>query len=316
MAIHCRPFPELVGAYNWLPSEPFEFGWATPVGCNNLRCRLCGERVDSAAVPNRAIRRYACRCHHMEVVWRHQLGGEPDDLYHQFTDWLCDGHPTFPLPATLDGVRLAADTDWPAVAATAIGRPPFVPPGVDVTVPWLIRLYRLLGEADRPALHHAVTTLFAADDPQLVRGALDFFLTERDAPGGERIVTTIHDREPWLRSTPDPRVTTASMLDSAAHLLFAHLRFARPGRAVSPAVLDTAKSLLLQGIGLYDAPLAVHNHDPDWVWSHAPELARANQKWAFTLVRASAELPEQRRRSVLRQIAEAAPGAADGIGQR
>jgi len=65
----CRPYPQLVGADCWLPVEPFELGWATAVGCNNLRCPDCGEVVRSDGQPGRTVRRYWCACQEHLETW-------------------------------------------------------------------------------------------------------------------------------------------------------------------------------------------------------------------------------------------------------
>lgn len=115
MTRFCSPFPALVGALYWLPPEPYEFGWAGAVGCNNLRCEHCGEPVRSEVPANGTRRRYACGCQQEDVVSIYRIGGESEDLYPALTGWICDGHPDLLLPTTLDGVRLDTAIDWDAL---------------------------------------------------------------------------------------------------------------------------------------------------------------------------------------------------------
>src|SRR3954470_18948101 len=102
----CGPHPALVGAKFWLPVEPFEYGWGDLVGCNRLRCQRCEEPVRAQVLQDGERRRYACGCQQHVEIWRHQVDADPDDLVGP-DGWMCEGHPAFALPATLDGVVLA-----------------------------------------------------------------------------------------------------------------------------------------------------------------------------------------------------------------
>src|SRR5262245_31290786 len=169
MTRFCHRYPELVGPRHWLPPEPFEFGWTSPVGCNNLRCERCGSPV-RAEVTGEG-RHYACACQRHDETGVFQIGGESDDLYPlTLTEWVCAGHPDLRLPATLDGVRLDAATDWDAVAVTAVLTPPFTPPRVELWQAWLTRLYRLLG-AERAFVSRALAGLPTAEAADASRGA-------------------------------------------------------------------------------------------------------------------------------------------------
>jgi hypothetical protein len=305
----CRPFPQLVGADYWLPLEPFEFGWATAVGCNNLYCEHCRERVCSEGRPGGFVRRYWCGCREHFETWTYWIGGEPEDLYPAFTGWECGGHQQLALPTVLDGVPLDAETDWRAVAADAILQPPFHPPGIDLQVVWLLRLFRLLN-AEQPLLSRAVATLLDAADRRLVRGALDFFLYERTAAGAERITGMVIERQTWLSETPDPREPSCSMLDSASSLLHARLLDVdNAGDPVDRPALALAKELAVAGVGPRSAPLTFSNCDPEWLWANAGRLVRAKEAWAdmvvYVAIRASATIRTQ----VLRDIAAIAPDA-------
>jgi hypothetical protein len=308
----CGPYPELVGARNWLPTEPFEYGWAAGVGCNNLRCERCGEPVRAEVLPGERSRRYACGCRQLDVAWSTQVGVADDDLLPPFRGWACQGHPDFPLPTTLDGVPLDAGTDWGAVAAAAIRRPPFEPPGIRRHAAWLIRLYHLL-DAERAPLSRAIAGLLDADDPVLVRGALDFLLVERSAPGAERIAGVLTERRERLSATPDPRHPSQTLLDSASDLLLDRLLDAASARGrADPRELAVAKELALAGVGHDDVLLALSKHDPKWLWANAGGLVRANEEWAAALVRALTRTTAARRKRILPELAAIAPDRVRG----
>lgn len=293
MTRFCPRFPELVGPRYWLPLEPFEFGWASPVGCDNLRCGRCGSPVRAAVTGER--RHYACACQEHDETGVLLLDGEPDDLYPPIlTDWGCAGHPDLVLPATVDGVRLDAATDWDAVAADSVLAPPFTPPLVDLRAVWPTRLHRLLG-AERALLSRAVAGLLAAEDPRLVLGAYHFFVNEPAAAGAELLGPSVAARRDWLGSVPD-------LLDQAALVL--HERLHRVGGEADRPALEVAEELALAGVGPSHTPLAL---PPDWVRTHAKTLARANSRWISALVYVAKSFPAARRDEFLRDLEEVAP---------
>jgi hypothetical protein len=187
----CLPRPELVGAHGWLPPEPFEYGWTSGVGCNRLRCVRCGGEVRGDVLPDALNRRYQCACRGYDVS-EVILIQDYDDYHYMYPaigqphpylgDWQCTGHPDLVLPAVLDGLPVAAATDWAALVRTAVLAPPFRPPGLDLNPEWLLRIYRLLG--DHPARHdlaRAVAASLDSDDARLVTAARQFFLYEPKA---------------------------------------------------------------------------------------------------------------------------------------
>jgi hypothetical protein len=302
----CRPYPQLVGANCWLPVEAFEVSWATAVGCNNLRCPDCGEAVRSDGQPGRTVRRYWCACREHLETWAYWVGGEPEDLYPEDLSWYCDGHPNLTLPVVLDGVTLDAGTDWAAVAAAAMAEEPFRPPGIDIRQAWLVRLFHLLPQ-ERAALGAAIAGLLDATDPRLVRGALDFFATERKAPGAERIAAMVTARRGWLAATPDPRTPSVPLLDGAALLL--HVRLLETGRATDRPALAAAKELALSGVGPHDTAATLLDHDPKWLWANARSLVRASPDWADRLAYLATRQRATMRPRLLRDLATVAPDA-------
>jgi len=302
----CRPHPQLVGADYWLPVEPFEVSWAVAVGCNNLRCRDCGEAVRTEGPPGRTVRRYRCACREHLETWTYWVGGEPEDLYPETLRWYCAGHPALTLPAVLDGVPLDAETDWVVVVAAAVLEEPFRPPGIDLRQAWLVRLFHLL-HGERAALCAAIAALLHATDPRLVRGALDFFAAERKAPGAEGIAAMITSRRAWLAQTPDPRTPSVSLLDGAVLVL--HARLLETGRATDRPALALAKELALSGCGPDDTAGTLLDHDPTWLWANARALIRANADWADDLAYRAVRQRASRRPRLLRDLAAVAPDA-------
>ncbi|OLF17668.1 hypothetical protein [Actinophytocola xanthii] len=308
MTRKCRPQPQLVGADYWLPVEAFEVGWAVAVGCNNLRCPDCGEAVRSDGQPGRTVRRYWCACQQHLETWTHWVGGEPEDLYPEKLRWYCAGHPNLTLPVVLDGVRLDAGTDWGAVAAAAVLEEPFHPPGIDLRQAWLVRLYHLLSRERAAALSTAITELLYATDPRLVTGALDFFTTERKAPGAERIAAMVTARRDWFAETPHPSTPSVSLLDDAVLVL--HTRLLATDRAADRPALALAKELALAGVGPYDTAGTLLDHDPKWLWTNASALVQANPEWADRIAYLATQQRASTRPGLLRDLATVAPAAA------
>lgn len=304
MTRSCGPHPELVGATLWLPAEPFEYGWAPLVGCNRLRCSLCGQPVSTRVLDDGKRRHYECRCQRHDEIWRHAVDSR-GDIPVGPAGWRCEGHPDLALPATLDGVALAEDGDWGAVARQGLGRPPFRPPRVELPAVWITRLYRLLaGEAARQRLSEAVADAAGDTEPAVVAGALDFFLNEPSAPGAERLAAMIPARRAWLDATAHPERRGSSLLETAALALHERLLVVDgSGRPVDGAALALAEALALDGIGPGAAPYTFHDYDPDWLWDHAGELVRAHADWLERIVQLSGTAPAARRRQALLAIA-------------
>lgn len=308
MTRRCRPYPQLVGADYWLPVEAFELGWAVAVGCNNLRCADCGAAVRPDGPPGRTVRGYRCACQEHLETWTYWVGGEPEDLYPEKLSWRCAGHPNLRLPAVLDGVTLDAGTDWVAVAAAAMLEEPFRPPGIDVRQAWLVRLFHLLSREQQAALSEAIAELLYATDPRLVTGALEFFTTERRAPGAERITAMVTSRRDWLAATPDPdRPSSMSLLDHA--LLVLHTRLLDTGRATDQPALALAKELALSGVGPDDTAYTLLDHDRKWLWANARSLIHANPDWADDLAFLATQQRASMRPRLLRDLAAVAPEA-------
>ena len=306
MTRRCEPYAELVGAQYWLPTEPFEYGWAPLVGCNRLRCGRCGQPVQMHVLDDGVRRHYECSCQKRDEIWRCRLDEDDSgELTGRPLGWSCDGHPDFDLPARLDGVALADDGDWMAVARMGLAQPPFRPPHVERAAPWITRLYRLLAsEIARQRLGEAVAVLVGDPDVTLVAGALDFFINEPAAAGAERLATQIPARRVWLNATRHPERPGSSLLETAALALHQRLVIVDDDRRlVDRRALALAEDLALGGIGPGSVPYTFHKHDPDWLWDHADALVRANDDWLGRITQLSANASPARRLRALRAIA-------------
>jgi hypothetical protein len=207
----------------------------------------------------------------------------------------------------LDGVPLHAGTDWDAVAAAAVLEEPFHPPGIDLRQAWLVRLFHLLPR-ERAALSAAIAGLLYANDPRLVTGALDFFTTERKAPGAERVTDMVAARRDWLAETSDPRTPSVPLLDDAVLVL--HTRLLDTGRATDRPALALAKELALSGVGPDDTAGTLLDHDPKWLWANARSLIHANPDWADDLAYLATQQRASMRPRLLRDLTAVAPDAA------
>jgi len=301
----CDPYPELVGASLWLPAEAFDYGWAPLIGCNHLRCSRCGQPVSARVLGDGVRRHYACRCQRKDESGRFRLGEDDDEITSGPTGWYCDGHPDLALPADLDGVALAEDGDWAAVARLGLARPPFLPPQVERYALWITRLYRVLGDGTaRRRLGEAVADLTDDPDIVLVAGALDFFINEPAAAGAGRLAALVQARRAWLEATTHPQRPDSTLLETLALVLHQRLLVVGDdGRPVDRAALAATQALALDGIGPGGVPYSLLHADPDWLWDHAADLVRANRYWLGRIVQLSAGAPSATRLQALRAIA-------------
>jgi hypothetical protein len=305
----------LVSGEDWLPAERFDFDWGASkptIGCNQLACDDCDERVRSglgfdvadrrAFDPIRAFeapdwtalpflerdpdgkgRLYVCRCrfwveHALTPLGAPQLEGLPG-LPH---DWVCAGHPYLPLPARLDGAAIDRGSDFAALARETLRAPrerlpTGLPAGRDPWPAfWMARLYRLL-EPHRlhEAVSRAVAACLDAPEPEARSGALDFFFHVRDAPGAERVALLARDRRDLYAGRRDP-FRPAGDLDRA---LFRTLQnrlnvLDEDGRPADRTALEVARAQMLRG-GIGDLVYQMGMRDAAWLCEHAAAIVAA-----------------------------------------
>jgi hypothetical protein len=313
----CGPNAELVGGSLWLPVEAFEYGWASPVGCNRLRCGACGEAVTASVVAGTggaaAVRRYRCACTQRDESWRSSVAGDLDGLGPPPTRWACAGHPELALPCLLDGVAVALDGDWREVARRGLVAPPFSPPGVTLGAVWVTRLYRLLGSAAaKTKLGEAVAALVEdpGEEAATRAAALELFFNDPAAPGAERLAALALAQRAQLAQLAHPTRGKTSLLDAVVQGLHERLLVVDDaGRPVDGAALAAAQQLALDGLGPSSTPYTFGDYAPAWLWQHAAALVRARPRWLGYLAQLVPDAPPALRGPALRQIA--ALGAAE-----
>jgi hypothetical protein len=312
----CGPNAELVGGKLWLPVEAFEHGWASPVGCNRLRCTKCGEAVTSSVIGDGgsggagAVRRYRCGCAQRDESWRSSVAGDPDGVGPPATSWECAGHPVLELPCVLDGERLEEDADeaaWRELARRGLVTPPLVPPGLQLGAVWVTRLYRLLGSAEaRRKLGEAVAQLVedAGEEAAVRAEALEVFFNDPAAPGADRLAALVTTQRAALSGLAHPTRRKTSLLDALAQVLHERLLLVDgAGRPRDGAALAAAQQLALGGVGPSSAPYTFADHAPAWLWQHAAALVKARPRWLGYVVQGVPAATAAQRGPALREIA-------------
>jgi hypothetical protein len=207
----------LVSAALWLPDDPHDYHWPVRgpfIGCNRLRCEKCGQTV---SVTTGAIsRRYACACTRHEAVSAWSVSDPIDPISEERLPWSCAGHAPLALPATVDGVKLDAGTDWQAlvrdVFSGAIAPP--LPPGADKLRGFIVqRLYHLLAAPAPAAIAQAIADALTDGDPRVRACALIFYDGRPSASGAERLAILMRDRPELFVGVRDPGSQTFTLLD-------------------------------------------------------------------------------------------------------
>ncbi len=216
----------LVYAAGRLPTDPCEHyleAITVRCGCNQMRCRQCGERVRSgppgrglpsgraltaaelfaaerwedltASAP--AVRLYACRC----ALWECWLDAQVIDREREspvdpHTDWACAGHPVPELPTRLGELELRPDSDWAAVVAEVLGGvcPRALqligrPDGAALWLGWLYAYLQGRPEADALSVALAARVGDSESPDPIARGrVLHFFARFPKAAGFDRLI--------------------------------------------------------------------------------------------------------------------------------
>ena len=227
----CSHGGTLVSGDRWVATDSSEHShWSTGdvVGCNNLRCRRCGEAVRNATdvrparegrpeafweilaatedwtslpwiEPAPTIRLYACSCYvWTEAIQRRTAPPDWEDGDPVFP-WRCAGHPVATLPLEMDGLTLDEATDLGSVVAPVLaGRTPAGARKMSGGMPvaWLCRLYtRLAGlpQADQVAL--AISRGLTGADGEIGE-ALAFYERFPRAAGFEAVLRLAEEGSP------------------------------------------------------------------------------------------------------------------------
>ena len=236
----------VVGGDGWLPQRSWDYHWGsiTPdVGCNNLICDECHQRVRQRrglevasgqrvgpdelkgadpshwhtieALEASAVGRiYACHCK-VRVAFAPRATNPPDDELHGLhTAWKCAGHPALSLPLSLEGVAVAGDgsDDWDSlVDATLTGAlpDPAMPiPGHDHKrhpAFWLARLPMLVDSLPvARAVAERASARLSSDDVQVRKGAVNFYRYHPNALGVRRLAELMETRPELFKGVKDP----------------------------------------------------------------------------------------------------------------
>lgn len=98
------------------PSEFYRKECPEILGCTRPRCNICGAEVHIEAgwePESMKPRHYACDCTTWEGSWDEKLTKPLADESDEYSlPWGCAGHPVVSLPFELDGVAIAANSDW------------------------------------------------------------------------------------------------------------------------------------------------------------------------------------------------------------
>jgi hypothetical protein len=295
---YCKAGGYCVSESEWLPAEPFDYDWvrrAPFVGCNRLRCGSCGAEVRSAvnfALPSMGPaevyellgegdttrfqpqpfgRIYACRCYMIEAVA--VIRSQPLDDMEPSVPWSCDGHPWLQLPAELEGVRIAEDSDWSTVARQALDHPVVLHPELRSHPGfWLQRLYHLLlGRPAAELISRAAGDLALDPEPRVRLGAISFFLLGWDQPGAERLAPALREHPELFVDIVVPGFTV-----SLERWILSVLEWRV--RSGDPEALEVMRAALFRTF----SPLGVEEYfhmmarvDQQWFLEHADQLFAA-----------------------------------------
>jgi hypothetical protein len=306
----CRSGGALVGPEHIYPQELFDFGWPLadrPIGCNHLRCSACGEEVrsgnrfgpgakfgerwleayrsadwerlvaDGVLERRNIYRLYVCACNqHVETEHRFLDEEAEWQVIDPPPPWRCAGHPRFVVPGTLDGIGIAADSDFAALARRAWSH---ALPEQSFGDLWLSRVYHLM--AEDPAgeqLARAVLALTRSSDPALAVEALDFFRQNPTAPGGGELVRLAREERARFAGVANPNAPETDLLYFLLQALAC--RVDAGDREPLPVLQD---ELLEPGAKPGFVIDVLKRHDAAWLAAHRTEILSANLQLAHLL---------------------------------
>jgi hypothetical protein len=313
---YCAYEGSLVGLQQWLPTEPFDYDWgrSNPViGCNNIRCSGCGQRV-TATPHSKYSRRYHCSCTEYVESKRTPLGGSPEEYRGLSTltnpppgTWACAGHPALPVPTMLDDVRISPEK-FREIARVGFASPPFVPPESNGRAIWVSRLYWILPASLRSALGEAVSELLLDDDPQVAVGAMSFYYDQRTAEGNERLTAVARDHGARLAKIADPNYPGYTLEDKLLTALeFRGFRRDDRGELEDPEAHELLRKALRAGKNPNDMIYTFGRLEPEWLAANAAEILKSSPSLVKDMLYLLRKQPEERRRAAYHAIAALDP---------
>jgi len=303
----------LVGAEGRVPDDSSEFSpWhvmvGSGIGCNQLKCSVCGEWVRqqpglvsksgikaaralsksenwaslASVSPTSSTRLYACKCTVWNAVFQRYIQDrdlDPGDM--EPPPWECQGHPLATLPLDVDGVVIDGETDFDALVRQVFsGWMPEDAPVVDFFENWVARLYeRLCGLPEAAALARAVGECVEDPEPERVGSALVFFGRFPKAAGFERVLAFAEDPNRSHRSWPALVDEDDPYQARLADVLERRLQEAsRPLRGDNIHARDTLRALLLdpEAVVIPRNVQSAVTWDAAWVAEQARDIATAH----------------------------------------
>ncbi len=270
----------LVDASGVIPDDPTDLGveLLPVVGCSNLTCMRCNEKVTHQVTGG--LREYRCGCSNWLETSEHPLfDPDPDPASDPTMPWECAGHPPITLPRTVDGVDLPDDTALRDIAERVLRgwHPPGARENDEVRVAWLRRMYVRLA---RPvALLDAA--LSCVTDPAVeTRGrALVFFKTASEPTALAHLVKVLDDRALFAGiEDPITSISNETLEDSLWRDL---APLARTDGGVRNLVRRAATTPGRGSRAVYDVLATV---DTDWLVANVEAVARANRDRADDLI--------------------------------
>lgn len=267
--------PESIHEYNWGSFDP-------RIGCNRLVCSACNSGVRHRVEPGQSGRLYACRCLNHVQFGSLELESPfvEQDLRVQ-SKWSCAGHPKFKVPGEVLGVPIDSSTDIPSLVRSALAGE--LPQNGPVPGFSAVRLYMLLKDAGLgEPVSRSVGGYLTDSDPNIRRGALEFFFDRPTAEGAEQIALVYSRHRDLFEGHPDP---TNSRYDLDEHLLRALER--RVSMVGDSAAIEAARRDLLGGTRRPALIQALAEVDPKWTLESAGDIIQANpgilKKWLYAV---------------------------------
>lgn len=303
----------MVGANDWLPpvSSTYHFGVpGTVIGCNQLHCSDCGEKVRAEqgwkALPEVQLSPeklfetvdwsaveglksgshtlYVCRCQIRLVDQARPVQGKPDAQL----NWRCKGHPPFRLPGEVDG-RMLHDADEIAEYVDDILAGTWkysLPNPIHKGYPGFL-LWRLYAKVRDLGLARLVSerVLDALTHPKpIVRAvAIAFFRVFPDAPEARQLALIYRQNPELFKGVRDP-IRGQRNLD----LLLEWALQERVARTYDPEALAIVRENLIGNAPMNEWRFRLlQENDRVWLENHRDQLLSASpgliHNWVYMI---------------------------------
>lgn len=255
------------------------------VGCSNLVCETCQERVvvELVATPGGGgYRHYSCGCSRTTMRGRDLRDlADPHPEPHPWLPWACAGHPVVSLPTTLDDICIEGEQDVETlVRRTLAGWSPETarPPERSDPVGWMLKLNaRLAGSSLEAIPGMTAANCLVEPDSRIRAAALEFFARCPWAPGAERVEGLARTDLESFAAVRDPLGKGEPLSDALLRALGRRVQLRdNEGVPIAPKALDVAREVSLRPGRHEEIYLFLGEADPSWLLAHVEEIARAN----------------------------------------